>query len=80
MVSMLHDFVLCYPAVTLAYAQYGQDFHFGNASQLLSSPMQHFQSSVESDGSAYHFIVIGQLTGFKVMDDSFGRCLSLNIG
>ncbi|KAF8802412.1 hypothetical protein BYT27DRAFT_7215481 [Phlegmacium glaucopus] len=66
---MLEDFILASPKVSLSYACYGHHFQFGNATRLFSSPMQHFQSSVELEGSENHFIVLGQLAGFKIVED-----------
>ncbi|KAF8798479.1 hypothetical protein BYT27DRAFT_7343435 [Phlegmacium glaucopus] len=80
MATMLKDFILASPNVSLSHARYGHDFQFGNSMCLFSSPMQHFRFAVELEGSENCFIVLGQLAGFKIVEDSFGLCLSLDLG
>ncbi|KAF8817654.1 hypothetical protein BYT27DRAFT_7247198 [Phlegmacium glaucopus] len=42
--------------------------------------MRRFQSFVEIEGCPYRFVVVGRLSSFQVVEDSFGHFLSVNIG
>jgi hypothetical protein len=70
MPTCLEDIVESYPLVTLPYAEYGRDFGLGRAINIGTSPAQRIQSFVDEEGSPYHFIIIGRLTSFNVVEDS----------
>ena len=56
----------------LSHTDYGCDFHLGGTSSvnILTSLTQCLQSFVENKGSPYHFIVVGQLASFKIVEDA----------
>jgi hypothetical protein len=70
MTTSLEDFVIAHPQVTLSHTVYGQHFYLGHGVNILSSPAQRLQAFVEDEGSPYRFILVGQLTSFKVVEDS----------
>jgi hypothetical protein len=71
MTSTLENFVVSHPAVTLSDTDYGRQFHLGTGISISSSPSQRLQTFVENGGGApYHFMVIGRLSSFKVIEDS----------
>jgi hypothetical protein len=75
MFSLLENFVTTRPDVTLSHAQYGNDFYLGCSVNILSSPTQRLRSFVENEGAPYRFVVVGQLSSFKVVEDAV-RALS----
>ncbi|KAF8816195.1 hypothetical protein BYT27DRAFT_7248503 [Phlegmacium glaucopus] len=79
MSTMLENFIFSYPDVTLAHAGYGRHFHLGHANLIFSTPRQRFQTFIDIEGIPYRFIVVGQLTSFRVIEDSFGHYLSVNL-
>ena len=70
MATLLENYVVTHPAVTLSHTDYGQHFYLGKGVNILSTPTQRLQSFVENEGSPYRFIVIGHLASFKVVEDS----------
>jgi hypothetical protein len=70
MTTTLENFVIAHPQVTLSHTDYGQHFYLGCSINILSSPAQRIQAFVEDEGSPYRFIVVGQLTSFRVVEDS----------
>ena len=61
--------MIFHPAATLSHTDYGEDFHLGGGVNIQSSPTQRLWSFVENEGTPYRFIIIGQLTSFKVIED-----------
>ena len=74
MSRLLKDFVLGHPAVTLSHTKYRHHFRLGNGINIILRPTQCLRSFVEawSEGSPYHFLVVGQLMSFKVVEDAIG--------
>lgn len=72
MSTMLENFVFAHPTVTLSHTDYGKHFRLGAGVNILSAPTQRVQSFVEQDGAMYRFLVVGQLTSFKVVEDAVG--------
>ena len=70
MATLLENFVITHPEVTLSHTDYGRHFNLGNGINILSAPTQRLQSFVEEGGTPYRFIVVGQLASFKVIEDS----------
>lgn len=70
MTTLLENFVITHPDVTLSHTNYGQHFHLGNSVNILSSPGQRVHSFVESEGAPYRFMIVGQLSSFKVVEDA----------
>ncbi|KAF8814987.1 hypothetical protein BYT27DRAFT_7249570 [Phlegmacium glaucopus] len=79
MTTRLETFIFSYPDVTLAHAGYGRHFHLGHANSIFSTPRQQFQSFIDIEGTPYRFIVVGQLSSFKVIEDLFGHYLLVNL-
>ena len=70
MATLLGNFVITHPEVTLSHTDYGHQFSLGPGTNILSTPTQRLQSFVEEGGSPYRFIVVGQLASFRVVEDS----------
>ena len=70
MTTTLENFVIAHPQVALSHTDYGQHFYLGCGINILSSPAQRIQAFVEDEGSPYRFIIVGQLTSFRVVEDS----------
>jgi hypothetical protein len=77
MTTLLENFVVAHPDVTLSHTEYGLHFNTGNTINLLSAPPQRVQSFVENEGSPYRFMIVGQLASFKVVEDAVRVALSL---
>ena len=68
-----------YPTfITLSDMEYGRHFHLGHGVKIPSSPSQRLQSFVDSEGTPYRFIVVGQLKSFKVVEDAVSVVTSLS--
>ena len=70
MSTTLENFVVSHPTVSLSHAEYKLHFHLGRAVNIYSSPTQRLRFFVENAGFPYRFIVVGQLTSFKIVEDS----------
>ena len=70
MTALLENFVVSHPDVTLSHTFYGQHFYLGSSVNISSTPIQRVQSFVENEGSPYRFLIFGQLSSFKVVEDA----------
>ena len=61
--------MIFHPAATLSHTDYGEHFHLRGGVNIQSSPTQWLRSFVKNEGTPYHFIIIGQLMSFKVIED-----------
>ena len=70
MATLLENFMITHPDVTLSHTNYGRNFYLGSGVNILSSPAQRLQSFVENEGNPYRFMIVGQLASFKVVEGS----------
>jgi hypothetical protein len=68
MTTLLENFVINHPDITLSHMDYGQHFHLGCGVNISSSPTPCVQSFVENEGSPYRFIIVGELMSFRVVE------------
>ena len=79
MTTLLENYVVSHPYVTLSHTEYGHHFYLGCGVNILSSPCQRVQTFVENEGSLYRFIIVRQLMSFKVVEDAVCRCDFISI-
>lgn len=72
MTSLLETFLQNHPDITLSYTVYRQQFYIGRGVDIPSSPAQCVRSFVEIEGSPYHFLIVGHVASFKVVEDAVG--------
>ena len=70
MTTFLENFMVNHLDVILSHTEYGHHFHLGGGITISTSPTQRVQSFVECEGSPYRFIVVGELTSFKIVEDA----------
>ena len=75
MTMLLENF--CYESLGhYTLTDYRHHFHLRSSVNIMSSPTQHLQSFVKSEGPAYWFIIVSQLMSYKVAEDSVHAKLS----
>ena len=70
MSSSLENFVVTHPDVTLSHTEYGEHYFLGGAVNISTAPTQRLRNFVDHDGSPHRFFVVGELSTFKVIEDS----------
>ena len=70
MTTLLETFVINHPDVTLSHTDYKEHFHLGCGVNIVTAPTQRVHSFVETDGSPYRFLIVGQVASFKVVEDA----------